>query len=229
MNSKEIFNGFSAETFRFLLEIGFNNNADWFEANRKRYEQFVRDPMRRLAAALMPTALDIDGNFNPSINASVSRIRRDTRFTKDKSPYRDHMWIGFRYPRTRISEGCTLWFEITPHRYDYGCGFYSSTPAFMSAYRKKILAAPMKFLELAHSLEARGFIYSCENYRRDRFPDAPAELKPYLNVKTFAWMKTIPGVGALIAPSNILDVLTDEFSALAPMYRFLRSVISENV
>lgn len=48
MNSKEIFNGFSAETFRFLLEIGFNNNADWFEANRKRYEQFVRDPMRRL-------------------------------------------------------------------------------------------------------------------------------------------------------------------------------------
>jgi len=112
MNSKEIFNGFSAETFRFLLEIGFNNNADWFEANRKRYEQFVRDPMRRLAAALMPTALDTDGNFNPSINASVSRIRRDTRFTKDKSPYRDHMWIGFRYPRTRISEGCTLWFEI---------------------------------------------------------------------------------------------------------------------
>ena len=89
MNSKEIFDGFSAETFRFLLEIGFNNNADWFEANRKRYEQFVRDPMRRLAAALMPTALDIDGNFNPSINASVSRIRRDTRFTKDKSPYRD--------------------------------------------------------------------------------------------------------------------------------------------
>ena len=38
MNSKETFNGFSAETFRFLLEIGFNNNADWFEANRKRYE-----------------------------------------------------------------------------------------------------------------------------------------------------------------------------------------------
>ena len=42
-------------------------------------------------------------------------------------------------------------------------------------------------------------------------------------------MKTIPGVGALIAPSNILDVLTDEFSALAPMYNFLRSVISESV
>ena len=65
MNSKEIFNGFSAETFRFLLEIGFNNNADWFEANRKRYEQFVRDPMRRLAAALMPTALLIRASMLP--------------------------------------------------------------------------------------------------------------------------------------------------------------------
>lgn len=93
MNSKEIFNGFSAETFRFLLEIGFNNNADWFEANRKRYEQFVRDPMRRLAAALMPTALDIDGNFNPSINASVSRIRA-TPASQGQVPLRDHMWSG---------------------------------------------------------------------------------------------------------------------------------------
>ena len=137
MNSKELFNGFSAETFRFLLEIGFNNNADWFEANRKRYEQFVRDPMRRLAAALMPTALDIDGNFNPSINASVSRIRRDTRFTKDKSPYRDHMWIGFRYPRTRISEGCTLWFEITPHRYDYGLRVSFINPGIHGSISKK--------------------------------------------------------------------------------------------
>ena len=53
-------------------------------------------PCGGLPLRLMPTALDIDGNFNPSINASVSRIRRDTRFTKDKSPYRDHMWIGFR-------------------------------------------------------------------------------------------------------------------------------------
>lgn len=229
MDTKQQFGGFSAETFRFLLEIGFNNNTEWFEANRKRYEQFVRDPMRQLAAALMPKALEIDSGFNPSLNASVSRIRRDTRFTRDKSPYRDHMWIGFRYPHTRISEGCTLWFEITPQQYDYGCGFYSSTPAFMAAYRKKLLAAPTGFLELAHALEARGFVYSGESYKRDRFPDAPSELKPYLNVKTFAWMKTIPGVRELIAPSNILDVLTAEFTALTPMYRFLQSVISESI
>lgn len=130
------FTGFDPEAFRFLFEIGFNNNTEWFGLNRDRYKKFVQQPMRQLAAELMPTALEIDPNFNTSLNATVSRIRRDTRFTRDKSPYRNHVWIGYRYPKTRISEGCTLWFEITPQGYDYGAGFYSADSAMMERYRK---------------------------------------------------------------------------------------------
>lgn len=221
------FTGFDPEAFRFLFEIGFNNNTEWFELNRNRYKKFVQQPMRQLAAELMPTALDIDPNFNTSLNATVSRIRRDTRFTRDKSPYRNHVWIGYRYPKTRISEGCTLWFEITPQGYDYGAGFYSADSAMMERYRKRLTSDPAGFLALAEELEAAGFTYAADAYKKQHFPDAPERIRPYINVRSFAWEKSVSGVADLIAPSGILDRLRSEFTLLAPMYRYINSIANE--
>ena len=219
-----MFNGFSPEAFRFLFEIGFNNNTEWFERNRERYKQFVLEPMKQLAAELMPAALAVDPNFNRSLNATVSRIRRDTRFTKDKSPYRNHVWIGYRYPKTRISEGCALWFEITPEGYDYGAGFYSADSSLMERYLKKLLSDPAGFLELAHALESEGFIYAADAYKKQHFPNAPKELRSYINVRSFAWEKSFGGVRELIEPSNIEARLKHEFELLKPMYTYINSI-----
>lgn len=220
------FNGFYKETFEFLFEIAFNNNIEWFNENRSRYERFVRDPMRLLASELMEDALRVDPNFNRSLTTSVSRIRRDTRFTYDKSPFRNHMWIGYRYPKTRISESSMIYFEITPEGYSYGFGLYSATAEFMAAYRKRLLADPQGFLKLARALEKKGYSLNAESYKRDRHPDAPAELKPYLNVKYFGWGKRFSGVSELIAPSDIEQKLRSEMKAMKPMYDFIRSVQS---
>lgn len=220
------FKGFSAETFRFLLEITFNNNVEWFNENRKRFEQYVRDPMRELAVELMPTALSIDPEFNPRIASSVSRIRRDTRFTYDKSPFRNHMWIGFRYPNTRISEGCCIYFEITPDGYSYGFGFYAATSEFMAAYRKRLIADPAGFLKLAHKLERQGFSYDADAYKRDRFPDASPEIKPYINVRSFAWSKHFSETKDIIAPCDIADRLKAEMETMRPMYELMLAVCS---
>ncbi len=219
-----VFQGFTPETFRFLFEIGFNNNIEWFESNRERYKKYVQQPMKLLAVELMPTALSIDPNFNTSLNATVSRIRRDTRFTRDKSPYRNHMWIGFRHPNTRISEGCTLWFEITPSGYDYGAGFYSASAEFMISYRQKLLADPAGFLAIARDLESRGYSYAAESYKKQHFPDAPKEIQPYVNIKNFAWEKQHPGVADLLAPSDISERLKLEFLSLKPMYHYVQSI-----
>lgn len=218
------FNGFYKETFEFLFEISFNNNIEWFNANKQRYERFVRLPMRELCAELMPTALEIDPNFNPSLTTSVSRIRRDTRFTYDKSPFRNHVWIGFRYPKTRISESSMIYFEITPEGYSYGFGLYMSSTEFMTAYRRRVLADPKGFLALAKKLEKAGYTLNVESYKRDRFKDAPEELKKYLNIKYFGWGKHFNGVSELIAPSDIRDRLVNEMKLMRPMYDFIRAI-----
>ena len=137
------------------------------------------------------------------------------------------MWIGYRYPKTRISEGCTLWFEITPQGYDYGAGFYSADSAMMERYRRRLTSDPAGFLALAEELEAAGFTYAADAYKKQHFPDAPERIRSYINVRSFAWEKSVSGVADLISPSGILDRLRAEFTLLAPMYRYINSIANE--
>ena len=80
------FQGLSEDTYRFFWEIAFQNNREFFEANRERYKRVVQEPLFLLAEELLPTALEIDPGFSPKLSNIVSRIRRDTRYTRDKSP-----------------------------------------------------------------------------------------------------------------------------------------------
>ena len=89
------FTGFTADGYRFLMELEFNNEKAFVDANRQRYYDGVRDPMRALAMELSQTALDIDPLFNTNLMGVVSRLNRDTRFSANKLPYRNHAWLCF--------------------------------------------------------------------------------------------------------------------------------------
>ena len=91
------FTGFTADGYRFLMELEFNNEKAFVDANRQRYYDGVRDPMRALAMELSQTALDIDPLFNTNLMGVVSRLNRDTRFSANKLPYRNHAWLCFKH------------------------------------------------------------------------------------------------------------------------------------
>ena len=65
------FTGFTADGYRFLMELEFNNEKAFVDANRQRYYDGVRDPMRALAMELSQTALDIDPLFNTNLMGVV--------------------------------------------------------------------------------------------------------------------------------------------------------------
>ena len=92
------FKGLSSKAFRFLKEIRTHNEKAWFEAHRTDYERHLLEPLRDLVTDLSDFMLDIDLSFEvaPAVGKTISRIYRDTRFSKDKSPLRDCMWITFK-------------------------------------------------------------------------------------------------------------------------------------
>jgi len=90
-----MFQGYSDETFEFFMAIRFNNNTDFFHSNHDWYRRAVRGPSIDLAEALGPTMEAIDPSIERRPNRVVSRINRDIRFSHDKSPYRDHIWLSF--------------------------------------------------------------------------------------------------------------------------------------
>ena len=109
-----MFEGFSQEALDFLNDIRFNNNQAFYAANQARYERFVKRPMRELSDELAPVVQLIDPKLDTRPGRTMSRIRRDTRYTKDKSPFRDHAWLGWRYPGEGRGEGFHMYWGFGP-------------------------------------------------------------------------------------------------------------------
>ena len=88
---------FTKEIFQFFRELGRHNKKVWMDANRERYQETVVLPFRRLCEELSPAVLKLNPRFDAMgrRGANFSRINRDIRFAKDKTPYRTQMYLKF--------------------------------------------------------------------------------------------------------------------------------------
>lgn len=98
---------FTPEFFRFLRELEKNNNREWFQANKGRYEEVVQGPavrfIRDADSRLKKVSPHLLGDPKP-FGGSLSRIYRDIRFSPDKSPYKTHVGIHFWHAKAEGME-----------------------------------------------------------------------------------------------------------------------------
>ena len=151
------FDGFSRNTLKFLKGLKANNNKAWFQKHRDEYNKYVLDPLRNLVTDLGEFMLDIDPRFEitPVVNKTISRIYRDTRFSRDKSPFRSTVWITFKNQNkdwTTLVSG--YFFELSVNSYRYGMGFYNAAPAIMAKFREMIDENPREFLKTISFFES---------------------------------------------------------------------------
>jgi len=94
------FQGFDRDTFSFLAGLTMNNNREWFEAHRADYDRFVLEPAMALITEMDPIVRSISPHYRgvaKKIGGSLMRIYRDTRFGRDKTPYKTNIGIQFRH------------------------------------------------------------------------------------------------------------------------------------
>ena len=117
------------ETFRFFRDLARNNRTEWMQANRERYQESVVQPLRRLCEELAPAVLRLDPGFETSgrTGANLSRINRDIRFAKDKTPYRAQMYVKFSAPFPRDGEAGQFYTGISAKTVTAGFRIYSGS------------------------------------------------------------------------------------------------------
>ena len=115
------------ETFRFFRELGRNNRKAWMDANRARYQSSVVQPLRRLLEQLAPAILGLNGGFDVTgrTGANFSRINRDIRFAKDKTPYKTQMYLKFETPAPGNRETGQLYAGFSADTVTAGFRIYS--------------------------------------------------------------------------------------------------------
>lgn len=216
-----MFTGLTEDVYRFFWDIAFHNDREYFEANRERYRESVQKPLQELVQMLNPTVQQIDDRLNIRPAAVLSRIRRDTRYSKDKSLYRDHAWLGYKMPGSMVSECFTIYAEFEREQYGYGMGMYAPNPELMSRVRNQILAKPQKFLELITEPEfQKTFTVEGELYKRPRYTEVPEALLPFVNRRNLSFCYTCDQLQNTMQP-EIYDEIRDAFLLMKPVYRFL--------
>ena len=118
---------FTPETFRFFRELGRNNKKVWMDANRQRYQSAVVEPFRRLLEEIAPPVLELDDRFDATgrTGANFSRINRDIRFAKDKTPYKTQMYLKFQQPLLGDRESGQLYMGISTDTVTAGFRVYA--------------------------------------------------------------------------------------------------------
>jgi uncharacterized protein (TIGR02453 family) len=217
---------FTAETFRFFRELARHNRKEWMDQNRGRYEQHVVRPFRALLDALAPAALKLNAHFDVSGRTGVnfSRINRDIRFSKDKSPYRPQMYLYFSDRRVKDGDA-QLYVGAAAETVTVGVRIYGGErdsrlvrlAAPRAAANLKWLAAQARRL----GKKFDSYWYSSEKNewtKHDGFPLAPEDWK---RVKGWIVRKQMQPAAAL-RPGFVKDV-TKVFAELFPLYKLLSS------
>lgn len=221
------FQGISEEALWLLKENMFRDSKAFYEENKAKINALAVFPTRRLAELLSNDLLKIDPAMNLIPQKIVSRVRRDTRLSKDKNFYRDHMWVTFGRNKADWPFHPCLWFEFSPENYSYGVGFRYTPPAMMEVYRKHLLNYEEDFLAALKSLSKTKAKVSGEEYKKSK-ANHPETLSPFFNRKYLCFIAENPDI-TRIADNRIVSELRAAYKKFAPMYEFMAGVSDEYV
>ncbi len=160
---------FSPELFRFLRQLDRNNNRDWFEANKERYLEHVRDPMlafiANLATPLRRISPHLVADPRP-VGGSMFRIHRDVRFAKDKRPYKTSATARLQHESAKDVHAPGFYLGLGPKSVTVGAGIWHPDGPALARIRGRIVEEPAawkrvsrgkRFLEL-HALGGESLV-----------------------------------------------------------------------
>lgn len=222
---------FKPAVFAFLRELEANNDKLWWEANKDRYVETIREPARDFIADFGGRLQGISPHFTGDTRTnggSLMRPYRDLRFSNDKTPYKTNVGIQFRHEMGKDVHAPGFYIHLEPTQSFIGVGMWHPETKVARAIRQAINEDPNGWSQVAHS---RGFasVWSLGGHEDDRLKRLPKDLDPEhphtddLRLKSFMAGARITQKTATSA--GFSDDLYAMFEKAAPFTRFLCEAI----
>ena len=222
------FAGFSDNAIAFLSELAANNNRDWFQENKSRYEEAVREPALAFINAMAPGLKRISPHFVASSRrsgGSLMRIYRDMRFSRNKLPYKTNVGVQFRHELGKDVHAPGFYVHIEPGSCFLGAGVWRPDSTALAAIRTRIVDSPAAWKRArdAKTFAARFALKGEQLKRIPRGYDADHPLAADLRRKDFIGITSYE-IGDITEP-GYLDQVLGAFSDAKPFMRFLCKAI----
>jgi uncharacterized protein (TIGR02453 family) len=203
------FNGFPKDFFKFFNELKANNNRDWFAANKVRYYESVVYPMGDYIVSIAPHLKRIAPCYKADPRAhggSMFRIYRDTRFSKDKTPYKTHAACHFRHEAGRDAHAPGFYMHIETDRISIGGGIWRPPSKQLGLIREFIADNPSAWEKLnkTAALRKMGGVQGDSLKRPPRGYDAEARHIDDLKRKSF-YLMTEVDVKLALSPDLVTE------------------------
>lgn len=214
---------FSQKTFDFLFQNRMNNSKEWYTEHKSDYNDYVLKPLADLATELAPAISAIDSHIvtEPKVDKTISRIYRDTRFSKDKMLYREEMWLSFRRDKKAFPNYPEFFFVVMPNEYIYGCGYYAATADAMDSVRRLILDDHPMFLKALKAYENQSdFVIDGDVYKKSKYPNQAENIRTWLDRKSICFMCKSTDFSLLFS-DNLSEKLASTYKQMEPIYNFL--------
>lgn len=223
-----MFEGFSPQTVKFLKRLSKNNNREWFAENKARYEEVVLGPAMQLVESMQGPLRKLSPFFvavPKRSGGSIMRIYRDTRFSKDKTPYKTNLGIQFRHESGKDVHAPGFYFHIDPTEVFVGAGIWRPDSKTLGQIRALIDDDPARWKRVNRAKKFREtFEIGGDSLKRPpRGYDAEHPLIDDLKRKDHIGMTTIPETD--LYDGELIDKLVVRFKAALPYMRFLCDAI----
>lgn len=223
------FQGFPKQLVKFFEDLKKNNNKEWFETQRQNYENHVKEPARAFVVEMGKRLRTIAPDINavPKVNQSLFRINRDTRFSKDKSPYKTNLGIWFWEGRRKRMECSGFYFHFEEGKIMLGTGMRIFSPEYLKKYREAVVnkSNGPKLVEAVNKVSKQGYIIGVKYYKRvPHNYDADHERAVFLMHNGLTAMVD-EKVSKDFFSSSILDYAFSHFKNMSPIHQWLRTAL----
>lgn len=186
---------FTRATLKFLSDIKKNNNREWFQANKDRYESDVREPAFAYIESMAPRLAKISDQFVASpkkVGGSLMRIHRDVRFGKDKTPYKVNVGIQFRHVSGKDVHAPGYYLHIESAEVFLAAGIWKPDSETLNNMRMHMHENPARWKKIKTSLLKKGFELHGDSLKRPpRGYDADHPLLEDLKRKDFIAVQSL--------------------------------------
>lgn len=214
------FKGIKPESIELLCLNRFNDSKEFYEEHKLELKEGITVPMRQIVLDLSGLMYDIDDKMLTDPVRSVSRIYRDTRGNRSKIKYRENMWLMLRRYIKEYPSAPFFYFEFYPNSFGYGLAFWTWKQSAFKEVHNLIIEHPGRWLDAVDACKQAGLTYNArDNYKKDMYPDAPKEIKPYLSAKNMEFSYSSFDINRINSPS-LIDELKLAFDLARPMYSF---------
>lgn len=220
---------FTSEFNRFFKELAANNNKEWFDENRKTYEQEVKKPFKNLVEDLINEISSYD-KIDPEAKNAIFRINNDIRFSKEKIPYKMHVGANFSKGGRKDFNSPAFYVHLSPGESFIAAGIYNPDKDTLQKIRTGIAKNSKKLDSLRKEPQFVEYYTDFAPSKMNKI--LPKELKPLaekiplLYNKQYFYTHNFESGEELVLREDLKDFIMEFYQVARPMNQFLGEISS---